>query len=177
MLWFYSSDNPVRSCQAWSVYLTTLLLGRLSPLSDCALFFSWHWQLPFFESAEGREWPLKIFHDQFPCINPESAKHNCSRWYSILFINFQSKSDMAFQRNPLLGRWFTRNVKPKFLWKIKSQTIVCLVVNRSLRIKLHYIYQVINFNMFLIFSWKKDSILFESSPFMLHVGPIFRKMK
>ena len=30
----YSSVNPVGSCQAWTVYLTTLLLGRLSPLSS-----------------------------------------------------------------------------------------------------------------------------------------------
>ena len=31
MLRFYSQVNPMGSCQAQSVYLTTLLLGRLSP--------------------------------------------------------------------------------------------------------------------------------------------------
>ena len=34
VLRFYGPVNPVGSCQAWSVYQTTLLLGRLSPLSS-----------------------------------------------------------------------------------------------------------------------------------------------
>ena len=46
------------SWQAWSVYLTTLLLDRLSPLSG--------------EPAEGWEWPEKIFHDQSPRKNVAS---------------------------------------------------------------------------------------------------------
>ena len=33
VLRFYSPVNPMWSCRAWSVYLTTLLLGRLSPPS------------------------------------------------------------------------------------------------------------------------------------------------
>ena len=33
LLRFYGPVNPVGSCREWSVYLTTLLLGRLSPLS------------------------------------------------------------------------------------------------------------------------------------------------
>ena len=33
VLRFYGPDNPVGSCQAWSVYLTTSLLGKLSPLN------------------------------------------------------------------------------------------------------------------------------------------------
>ena len=33
VLRFYGPVNPMGSCRAWSVYLTTLLLGRLSPLS------------------------------------------------------------------------------------------------------------------------------------------------
>ena len=33
VLMFYGPVNPMGSCQARSVYLTTLLLGRLSPLS------------------------------------------------------------------------------------------------------------------------------------------------
>ena len=33
MLRFYVPANPLESCRAWSVYLTALLLGRLSPLS------------------------------------------------------------------------------------------------------------------------------------------------
>ena len=34
VLRFYGSVNPMGSCHAWSAYLTTLLLGRLSPLSS-----------------------------------------------------------------------------------------------------------------------------------------------
>ena len=33
VLRFYGPVNPMGSCQAWSVYLTTRLLGRHSPLS------------------------------------------------------------------------------------------------------------------------------------------------
>ena len=33
VLRFYGPVNPMGSCQVWSVYLTTRLLGRLSPLS------------------------------------------------------------------------------------------------------------------------------------------------
>ena len=33
VLRFYGPVNPIGSCRAWSVYLTTRLLGRLSPLS------------------------------------------------------------------------------------------------------------------------------------------------
>ena len=32
VLMFYGLVNPIGSCRAWSVYLTTCLLGRLSPL-------------------------------------------------------------------------------------------------------------------------------------------------
>ena len=38
VLRFYGPVNPMESCRARSVYLTTLLLGRLSPLSDCNHF-------------------------------------------------------------------------------------------------------------------------------------------
>ena len=34
VLRFYRPLNPIGSCLVWSVYLTTLLLGRLSPLSS-----------------------------------------------------------------------------------------------------------------------------------------------
>ena len=34
VLRFYSPVNPMGSCRAWSGYLTTLLLGRLSPLGS-----------------------------------------------------------------------------------------------------------------------------------------------
>ena len=34
VLWFYGPVNPMGSYRVWSVYLTTLLLGRFSPLSS-----------------------------------------------------------------------------------------------------------------------------------------------
>ena len=47
VLRFYGSVNPIESCRARSVYLTTLSLGRLSPLSGynqyCAHSFAIFW--------------------------------------------------------------------------------------------------------------------------------------
>ena len=57
MLRFYGPVNQIGSCRAWSVYLTTLLLDRLSPLSGYPVFTLFHQKLTIalFESAEGRE--------------------------------------------------------------------------------------------------------------------------
>ena len=60
VLRFYSSINPMGSCPAWSIYLTTLLLGRLSPLSGLPVLctsFCQKLTTALLESAEGREWP------------------------------------------------------------------------------------------------------------------------
>ena len=72
VLWFYGPVNPMGSCRARSVYLTTHLLGRLSPLSGLPVlctFFRQKLTTALLESAEGREWPQKIFHDQSPRKN------------------------------------------------------------------------------------------------------------
>ena len=64
--------NPMGSCRARSVYLTTRLLGRLSPLCGqpvLCTFFRLKLTTALLESAEGREWPYKIFHDQSPRKN------------------------------------------------------------------------------------------------------------
>ena len=53
-------SNPMGSCRARSVYLTTRLLGRLSPLSSSPVsctFFRQKLTTALLESAEGREWP------------------------------------------------------------------------------------------------------------------------
>ena len=51
---FYGPVSLMESCGAWSVYLTTLLLDRLSPLSGkpvlCTFFTT-----ALLESVEGRE--------------------------------------------------------------------------------------------------------------------------
>ena len=58
VLRFYGPVNPMGSCRARSVYLTTRLLGRLSPLSSSPVlctFFRQKLTTALLESAEGRE--------------------------------------------------------------------------------------------------------------------------
>ena len=60
VLRFYGPVNPMGSCGARSVYLTTRLLGRLSPLSGLPVlctFFCQKLTTALLESAEGSEWP------------------------------------------------------------------------------------------------------------------------
>ena len=38
LVYIYGPDNPIGSCRAWSVYLTTLLLGRVSLPSSQPVF-------------------------------------------------------------------------------------------------------------------------------------------
>ena len=62
---FYGPVNPVESCRTRSVYLTTWLLGRLSPLSCwkqyCAHSFARNWQLPFLNQWKGENDRRKYF--------------------------------------------------------------------------------------------------------------------
>ena len=58
VLRFYGPVNPMGSCRARSVYLTTRLLGMLSPLSGLPVlctFFRQKLTTALLESAEGRE--------------------------------------------------------------------------------------------------------------------------
>ena len=67
VLRFYGPVNPMGSCRAWSVYLTTRFLGRLSPLSGSPVlctFFCQKLTTALLESAEGREW-LKMTRKYF----------------------------------------------------------------------------------------------------------------
>ena len=67
MLRFYGPVNPVGSCRGRSVYLTTLVLGRLSPLSVYSVlctFFRQKLTTALLESAEGRGWPRKGENDR-----------------------------------------------------------------------------------------------------------------
>ena len=64
VLKFYGPVNPMGSCRARSVYLTTRLLGRLSPLSGnqyCAHSFARNWQLPFLNQRKGENDHRKYF--------------------------------------------------------------------------------------------------------------------
>ena len=64
VLRFYGPVNPMGSCRVRSVYLTTHLLGRLSPLSvnqHCAHSSARNWQLPFLNQREGENDRRKYF--------------------------------------------------------------------------------------------------------------------
>ena len=64
VLRFYGPVNPMGSCRARSIYLTTRLLGRLSPLSVsqyCAHSFARNWQLPFLNQRKGENDRRKYF--------------------------------------------------------------------------------------------------------------------
>ena len=59
---FYGPVNPMGSCRARSVYLTTHLLGRLSSLSGyCAHSLANNWQLPFLNQRKGENDRRKYF--------------------------------------------------------------------------------------------------------------------
>ena len=66
----------IRVMLSGSVSLTTLLLGRLSPLSNypvlCTVFRQ-KLTTTLFESGEGRGWPKKIFRNQSPVIVPATS--------------------------------------------------------------------------------------------------------
>ena len=64
VLRFYGPVNPMGSCRARSVYLTTRLLGRLSPPAVnqyCAHSFARNWQLPFLNQRKGENDRRKYF--------------------------------------------------------------------------------------------------------------------
>ena len=75
VLRFYGPGNPVGSCRARSVYLTTRLLGRFGPLGGWPVlctFFRQRLAAALLESAGGGgwgEWPWGVFHDQSPRKN------------------------------------------------------------------------------------------------------------
>ena len=82
MLRFYSPLNPTGSCQVRSVYLTTLLLHKLSPLSGLPVlctFFRQKLTTLLLESAEGREsisWSISM-EECCWTSNPLITSHIC----------------------------------------------------------------------------------------------------
>ena len=65
-LWmFYVQVNPLRSCRARSVYLTTFFPGMFIPLSrltsTCTHSFARNWQLPFLNRRKGENDRRKHF--------------------------------------------------------------------------------------------------------------------
>ena len=64
MLRFYGPVNPLGSCRVRSIHLTTLLHGRLRPLSGyqyCTHYFARNWQLPFLNQWKGENDHRKYF--------------------------------------------------------------------------------------------------------------------
>ena len=75
VLRFYGPVNPMGSCWARSVYLTTRLLGRLSPVSGWPVlgtFFRQNWQLPFLNQRKGENDRRKYFMIKSDCMNVQS---------------------------------------------------------------------------------------------------------
>ena len=64
VLRFYGPVDPMGSCQARAIYLTTLLLDRLSPLSVnqyCEHYFGRNWQVLFSNQRKGENDRRKYF--------------------------------------------------------------------------------------------------------------------
>ena len=62
VLRFYGPVNWLESCQAWSVYITTSVLGRLCPLSDLPVqSFAINWQLTYLNQWRGEKDRRKYF--------------------------------------------------------------------------------------------------------------------
>ena len=128
VLRFYGPVNPMGSCRARSVYLTTRLLGRLSPLSInqyCAHSFARNWQLPFFNQRKGENDRRKYFminlHERMlptsAGVEPATSwspvgrriqlshrgRHTCSECYGEI----QQTTDWYFSYFPQNIRWQT----------------------------------------------------------------------
>ena len=95
MLRFYSPINPMGSC--WSVFLTTLLLGRLSPrqqLTSIVYILSTNWQLPLLKQQKGENDRRKYFMNCWLEVKPTtpiSPVGRASSWateasFSTLYI-------------------------------------------------------------------------------------------
>ena len=77
VLRFYRPANPMGSCRAQSVYLTTILLGRLSPLAFnqyCAHSFASNCQLPFLNQGKGENVCLFVLRFYGPVDPMESYR-------------------------------------------------------------------------------------------------------
>ena len=74
VLRFYGPVNPMGSCWAWSVYQTTCLLGRLSPLSGYPVISIMHILLP--ETDNGRNW-------QLPFLNQQKGENDHRKYFMI----------------------------------------------------------------------------------------------
>ena len=73
---FYCPVNPLGSCRTWSVYLTTLFLDRLNPLSDYLSTF-FHQKvttaLPLLESTDGRNFMINLHERMSAGIKPVTS--------------------------------------------------------------------------------------------------------
>ena len=104
VLKFYGPVNPMGSCRAQSVYLTTRLLGRLSFLAVnqyCAHSFTKNWQLPFLDQRKGENDHRKYF-----MINLHiQLSHRGRRFTTSIFqCDFYLKQIIKDQKWPMLIR-------------------------------------------------------------------------
>ena len=148
MLRFYGPVNPMGSCRARSVYLTTRLLGRLSPLSGYS--FARNWQLPFLNQRKGENDHWKYFminlHESLlPCsagVEPATSWSPVGRasnwatetgyffhytlwgsaWYRLLNILLYSSR---------LGTFFNRKIHVLIILLFSMKTYVMVLIRSA----------------------------------------------
>ena len=88
VLWFYGLVNPIGSCRAQSVYLITLLLGRLSPLSGQPVLcnsFARNWHLPFLISGRER---MTVENISWSILTKECCRPRAGRTRNLLITSW-----------------------------------------------------------------------------------------
>ena len=111
MLRFQGPVNPMGSCCVLSVYLTTLLLGRLSPLSGWPVlctFFHQKLTTALLEPAEEGEWPWKYFMIKSPHKNVAdlAGVKPATSWSSVGGCGFDPTGSATFFRGVLITKYF-----------------------------------------------------------------------
>ena len=121
-----SPSQPSGLCLARSVYLTTRLLGRLSPLSGFPVlctFFRQKLTTVLLESAEGRQWPKKIFHDQSPRKNVADLGGG---WTRALLVSSQT----AHPTEPPRPATSINLLTPAMLNKLRCRALIWFSANK-----------------------------------------------
>ena len=89
--------------------------------------------------------------------------------HKYFFIFYQRKQDLIFHVNPLLGRGFTCNFKPYFLWKIKVNKLKCHL--------LQFLFGFLRVNMFKFTVTLFINLLYASGSMTKHRTTKHRKAK
>ena len=128
VLRFYGRVNPMGSFRAWSLYLTTCLLGRLSPLSGyCSHSFTRNWQPPFLNQRKGENDHRKYFMINLLCeleiySNPGQAtdfnSFPASGDFCRLLITFANSLDKMSGLIWIQTVWHSYGISEMFFKKV-----------------------------------------------------------